>query len=493
MASDYKPQQKRTPQEDLECHYASRQIEQTDYLYPEFRLELIDGKFCVGGMLEGSRWLLKEALIGWGLESAIAFAPLDSWWEALRLAYEVSHQLPDEWLTWAEDLPIGADYREHWWPPLGSRYLGEHRWVRDRLRNSLSTAVSQATLGSCFGPNYGMQVEQHMFTPDMLMVGDVRLAENILHDCYIEDVADLVIEIVLPEKADIDEQMRRQYYEQGKVRHYWVVNPVTQQVQFWEWSTAGYQVRSLDSDGCYRGVPGLTFSPQLFWSTDEKVTAFTSIYQPRRWQLASEEGEELSWGSVPFEPVVDLAPSPISVYQFVAWCPETKLESGPFPLIGGQTGTRNAIAMLLMSLGLVETVQLMPGYEWVRVLRRIERQQQQNDKKRQAWWSHAQAKAKQLHSEYGVGGVGVIGDLLKSRPLHVWSEIHLVLWDVPQFGFGELRQHSAMPLRMMEVEWATPAEWQEICQQMVVLVGQWHGQEQPRCQKRLQFHWLNSR
>lgn len=328
MASDHKPQQKRTPQEDLECHYASRQIEQTDYLYPEFRLELIDGKFCVGGMLEGSRWLLKQALIGWGLESAIAFAPLELWWETLRLAYEVSHQSPDEWLTWAEDLPISADYRD-WWPPLGSRYLGEHRWVRDRLRNSLSTAVSQAALGSCFGPNYGMQVEQHMFTPDMLMVGDVQLAENILHDCYIEDVAELVIEIVLPEKADIDEQVRRQYYEQGKVRHYWVVNPVTQRMQFWERSTAGYQLRSLDSDGCYRGVAGLTFSPQLFWSTDEKVTAFTSIYQPRRWQLAYDLGEELSWGSVLFEPVVDLAPSPISVYQFVAWCPETKLEGGP--------------------------------------------------------------------------------------------------------------------------------------------------------------------
>ncbi len=243
MASDYKPRGQRTPQEDLECHCASRQIEQTDYFYPEFRLELIDGKFWVGGLLDGSRWLLKEALIGWGLESAIAFAPLDQWWEALRLAYGVSCQSPEQWLTWAEDLPIDADYREHWWPPLGSRYLGEHHWVRDRLRNSLSTAVSQAKLGSCCGPNYGMQVGQHMFTPDVLMVGDVRLAENILHDCYIAGVADLVIEIVLPEKADIDEQLRRQYYEQGTVPHYWVVNPVTQQTQFWEWSTEGYQAR----------------------------------------------------------------------------------------------------------------------------------------------------------------------------------------------------------------------------------------------------------
>ncbi len=236
----------------------------------------------------------------------------------------------------------------------------------------------------------------------------------------------------------------------------------------------------------------MTFSPSLLWSTDEKLPAFSSVHQPSRWQLAYEEGEEISWGSVLFEPVVDLVPSVIHVEQFVAWCPETKLESGPFPLIGGQTGTRNVIAMLLMSLGLVETVRLMPGYEWVRVLRRIEREQQQDAQKRQAWWSQAQAIAQQLHSEQGVGGVGVIGDLIKSRPLHVWSEIHLVLWDVPQFGRRGLQHPSAVPLEMMEVEWATPAQWQEICQQMVVLVGQWHGQEQPRSQKRLQFRWLNS-
>ncbi|MBW4694193.1 MAG: Uma2 family endonuclease [Lyngbya sp. HA4199-MV5] len=493
MASDNKSQGQRTPQEDLECHYASRQIEQTDYLYPEFRLELVDGKFLVGGMLDGSRWLLKEALIGWGLESAIAFASLDLWWEALRLAHDLPHRSPDEWLTWAEDLPIDPNYRENWWPPLGSRYLGEHHWVRNQLRNSLSAAVSQAALGSCFGPNYGMQVGQHMFTPDVLMVGDVRLAENILHDCYIEDVADLVIEIVLPEKADIDEGVRRQYYEQGAVPHYWVVNPITQQTQFWEWSTEGYQVRSLDADGCYRGVAGLTFSPQLLWSTDEKLPAFTSIAQPRRWRLAYEVGEEVSWGSVPFEPVVDLTPSNISVEQFIAWCPETKLEGGPFPLIGGQTGTRNAIAMLLMSVGSVETVRLMPGYEWVRVLRRIERNQRQDTQQHQVWWSQAQAIAQQLHNEHGVGGVGVIGDLIKSKPLHVWSEIQLVLWDVPErFSRGALEYPSALPLEMTEVEWATPAQWQEICQQMVVLVGRWHEQKHPRSQKRLQFRWLNS-
>ena len=51
-------------QEDLKNDYASQEIELQFWQQPEFRLELVDGQFLVGGTLEGSRWLLKEALIG---------------------------------------------------------------------------------------------------------------------------------------------------------------------------------------------------------------------------------------------------------------------------------------------------------------------------------------------------------------------------------------------------------------------------------------------
>ena len=481
-------------QQGLEYHCATQSIDQSECLSPEFRLELVGGQFLVGGTIAGSRWLLKEALIGWGLDAAIAFAPLDKWWEALRLAYEVPHQSMDEWLTWAEDLPLSPDYRDQWWPPLGSRFQGEHRWVRDSLRQALSAAVSQAGLGACFGPNYGMQVEADVFTPDIIMRGIERLPENTCHDCYMEGAANLVIEIVLPENADIDEQVRRRYYEQGRVQHYWIVDSVAQQVKFWQWSVEGYRLQSLDADGCYRGLSGLNFSPEIFWlPQQQRLPAFTSIWQQRRWEFRYEFGEEINWGSVPFTPIVDLQPHTIQAEQFIAWCPETKLEGGPFPLIGGsEVGTRNAIAMLLMSLGLVETVKLMPGYEWVRSLRRIHRQQQQDEGRRQTWKQQAQALAYRLQTEYQVGGVGVIGDLMRTQPLNFWSEIHLILWEVPE-KFDKWGFWNSLPqtprVRLTEVEYATKAEWQE-CQDMTVLVGNWQGQ-QPRKRKRLQFNWLD--
>jgi Uma2 family endonuclease len=489
----------RSPQEDLQCHYASQCIEQTYYLHPEFRLELVEGKFLIGGTLAGSRWLLREALLGWGAESAIAFAPLAQWWEALRIAYQVSHQCPEDWLIWAESIPI-ADTREGWWPPLGSQYGGKHRWVRDRLRQSLSSAVSQSGLGYCFGPHYGMWIGDHIFTPDMLMLEDVRLAENQFYDCYMRGAANLVVEITLPEHAELDLQVRRQYYEQHGVSHYWSINPVTQQTQFWLNTPNGYQARSLDPDGSYRGVPGLTFTPSLLWENQKYspnmplgLPIVTSEYHRRRWQLRDEEspwGE--SWDSVPFQPLVELEPTPIQPKQFIAWCPESKLEGSPFPLIGGKQGTRNAIAMLLMTLGLVETVKLLPEYEWVRVLRRIEREQQGDGQKRQEWWNQAKAIAQQLHREYQVGGVGVIGDLLQSRPLNYWSTIQLVVWDCPeQFSHWQIQQENRLPIRVSEVAWSSPAEWQAIEQNMSVLVGEWHAQERPNLSRRSLFYWLN--
>jgi Uma2 family endonuclease len=490
----------RSPQEELQCAYASQRIAQTYYLYPEFRLELVEGKFLVGGTLDGSRWLLKEVLVGWGADSAIAFASVEQWWEALRIAYQVPHQLSEDWLIWAESLPIG-DTR-YGWKVLGSQYGGEHRWMRDRLRHSLSNALSGSGLGHCFGPRYGMWIGDSIFTPDMLMLTDLQLAENCFYDRYMRGAANLVVEIVLPEHAKIDERVRLQFYQQHGVPHYWSINPVNQQVHLWLNTPEGYQIQSLDSDGSYRGVPGLTFTPNLLWADEKEfrslplgIPIVTSEMRRRRWYLGYEESESgESWDSVPFEPLVGLEPKSIQPEQFIAWCPECKLEGGDyFPLIGGSDrGTRDAIAMLLMSLGLVETVKLLPGYEWVRVLRRIELEQQGDRQKRQEWWKLAGAIAQQLHRDYQVGGVGVIGDLLQSAPLNYWSNVHLVLWNIPEEScYGEMQLPKNPHFQVTEVAGATPAEWQAINQNMSVLVGEWDAKERPDLHRRSRFYWLS--
>jgi hypothetical protein len=86
----------------------------------------------------------------------------------------------------------------------------------------------------------------------------------------------------------------------------------------------------------------------------------------------------------------------------------------------------------------------------------------------------------------------VIGDLLQSKPLGYWSELHLVLWDVPeQFSGANLRQTEDVRVHITEVGWATSAVWQRMHQEMTVLVGEWQRQEFPRLPKRLRFQWLD--
>ncbi|WP_031292189.1 Uma2 family endonuclease [Leptolyngbya sp. Heron Island J] len=500
MMSSFNKSNKPSPKQQLQYHCASQEIDLQFCQWPETRFELVNGQFLVGGSLEGTRWLLKEALLGWGLDAAISFAPLDQWWEALRQTYDLNCQSETDWLVWADSLPLSEDYRNSPNQPLGSRYIGQHRWVRDHLQAVLMSAVGRAKLGKCSGPNYGMQLGPDMLTPDLLMLTVQQLAQDIFHDYYVETPAHLVIEIVLPEQREVDEQVRRVMYGQAQVAHYWTVDPVEERFQFWQWTPEGYQSGQLDSDGCYRGVESLSFSPEIFWLGYEqdvspytqKLPAMTAKEQPRPWTIERMPGMELGYGTVPFRPVVDLMPQSISVEQFVSWCPETKLEGPPFPLLGGETGTRNAIAMALMSLGLVETVKLAAGYEWVRSLRQVARYQQADSQRREIWWQQAREVAVGLEAEHGVGGVGVIGALVEDRPLNRWSQIHLVIWDVPEdFNLWQFWQTlpQELPFELTEAVRALPGEWQEISGQMQVLEGDWHGYG-PRPQERMTFRWI---
>lgn len=499
MPSSNQPSE-RSPRQDLQNYCASQAIDLQFCQWPEFRLELIDGKFLIGGTLAGSRWLLKEALLGWGLESAIAFAPLEQWWDALRQAYEVSCQSSEDWLKWADSLPLSTVYRDEGYPPLGSKSAGEHRWVRDYLRQAVSTAVDRAGWGKCFGPNYGMQIGQSVLTPDVLLLTTHQLAQDVIHGYYTEVAAHLVIEIVLPEHSEVDRLARKALYEGAQVQHYWIVDPATQQLEFWQWSPEGYQLGGLDPDGCYRGLTDLSFSPDIFWLSfkesqspyTQQLSAFTATHQTRQWRLSKEPGCELSYGSVPFNPTVELSPNSISPEQFISWCPETKLEGPPFPLVGGgEIGTRNAIAMLMMSLGLVETIKLMAGYEWVRSLRHVARNQQQDSQKRDLWWRKAREIAQQLKVEHEVGGIGLIGSLIGDQPFNKWSEIHLVLWDTPKefktWRFFEILPDN-LPVKLTEAVRALPGDWQEISQRMQILEGTW-GAYGPRPQERMIFRW----
>jgi len=74
--------------------------------------------------------------------------------------------------------------------------------------------------------------------------------------------------------------------------------------------------------------------------------------------------------------------------------------------------------------------------EWVAALLAEEQAQLSDAGRRDAWWSVARQAAALLHERFGVSRVAVIGDLLRSEPLGFWSELSLVVWDLPKKEHG---------------------------------------------------------
>jgi hypothetical protein len=63
----------------------------------------------------------------------------------------------------------------------------------------------------------------------------------------------------------------------------------------------------------------------------------------------------------------------------------------------------------------------------------LEQRYSTDEERRQKARAVALEAARKLHEDYHVGGVGVIGDLIHPElPWNFWSEISLVVWDVPK-------------------------------------------------------------
>jgi hypothetical protein len=151
---------------------------------------------------------------------------------------------------------------------------------------------------------------------------------------------------------------------------------------------------------------------------------------PEKWRW-SKGG--VAWGDLPFDPRPELEPRPLRFEEFASWCGRAKFEMiDGKPLIDGRQGTRNVLGMLLRTFGLAEAVTVLHPSAWVTALEQAERQRAGDPALRDRWWSQVRAAARLLHERYAVGRVTVIGDLLRREPLNSWSDVTLVVWDVPK-------------------------------------------------------------
>ena len=409
---------------------------------PEAKLELIDGRLIVGNGLAGTRLLLAEILTGWGAAAAIALADRILCWEALRRAY------PEAPLTDDQGQPSRA--LQAWasqfayQPPtdLLTGRRGEdagHQRIRQTLRYQLWAVTQHSRCDRSLGPDFVMRLGDNGFTPDALLCRGESL--NRLHDYYLEGPADLVIEILLPDHADQDRAVKRRYYEQGGVPEYWLIDPASQQVTYLRRLNGTYRPCYPAADGIYRpaSMPGLAFYPERLWTFDPHAgplepVVFVSESQPEKGAAANSK-DGLGYGNLPFAPRLGLEPTAIHFDEYISWCPEAKFEYGNNRI--EIAGMREFLGLLLMTVGLMETVSLLPPRQWVEALLTAEEEERHDAARKEDWWRIAREVAALLRERFGAQQVAVAGDLVRDRPLNYWSEIELIARDLPSSAVSE--------------------------------------------------------
>jgi hypothetical protein len=400
---------------------------------PEPKLELIEGRLIIGNSLAGSRYYLPDLLRGWGTEAALAFAEPELWLTALQRAF-ASFTPPDAttplvaWHEWAETVVFTPSLA-----PAGPMATGPHYHARERLQAGISYACGVGGFGTSLGHDFVMRLGDDGFTPDGFLIG--RQATERLFERYLHGPADLVWEVLLPGQERADREVKLRAYEAGGVPHYWIVDPEAHTADFFRLEGGIYLRDQPDRDGCYRpvAVPGLAFVLDRLWqdghSWDARVfEAETPL--PRGWSHKPQEG--IDWDDVPFVPRPQLQPAALSFEEFASWCPRAKFEGdGKRTIIGGHRGTRNVLGMLLRTFGLTEAVTVLHPCAWLAGVERVADARRGDADRKARWWELARQAAARLRAEHHLPRVAVIGSLTRPEPLHFWSELSLVVWELP--------------------------------------------------------------
>lgn len=435
---------------------------------PEPKIELLDGKLCVGNGA-GNLQLLKHLVDGWGAQAALPMAAPAQWWQALHLGFmDFQPPAPDKpaavWHAWAAQLSYAPIL-----PPAGPMVDGKHRGVRQTLHMGLFGLARENRFAHVIGRDVIMKLGTDAHTPDVFLVGPDQCRG--LNDHYHDGPADLVMEVLLKGHERWDLELKRQKYEAGRIPEYWIVDPYTQSVQILRLDGTTYRVCQPQASGVYTSLvfPGLRFHLEKLWERNESFDLGDGVFSlhgtmPRVSRGFAKDG--VAWGDLRFDPCPALEPQLLSFREFAAWAPEAKFEliDGK-PWIGGTRGARNVLGMLLRTEGLARAVTVLHPREWIAELIQMAEERSADQERRRHWWQVAREAAAELREKFGFAKLSVIGDLLGPQPLNVWSDITLVAqelpkgrdtWEASHFLYKKYRDEP--DINLLSYEHATSAE-----------------------------------
>ena len=406
---------------------------------PGSKIELVNKQLIVGDSLTKSYLLLSQILRGWGIDALVALAPETLWWEALAQTFGTPK------VTSLDALDVSP--MQHWASQVKfsleiPKPEGSWRWADSELRSLLRMAMfglgsRYKKLGQSLGGGFVNRLGRDALMPDVLFFrGQPR---NELYEYYLNGPAEVIVEFVQPGCEDYIHTVKRSRYEAAGVPELWIIDQAHQQIDLLCLVEGCYQRQQPDVNGGYAvsSIPGLTFFPEKLWlSKDEREfppesALFQVLDDASRIECIHPigNGVDQSRGLLKFP--VRLEPVPIFFEDYIYWCPEAKFEFvDGRPDIGGREGIKGLTGMLLMTFGLVEVIKLAHPRDWIDALLKIHYYTTDPDHKT-AWWKLARDTAAFLREHFEIERIAVAGDLVSASTLNFWSELVLVVWQLP--------------------------------------------------------------
>ncbi len=170
----------------------------------------------------------------------------------------------DEFMEWADEdtLAEWVDGRVVMTSPASAR----HQDIGVFLTNVLAEHARTHDLGRVLVAPFQMRLPASGREPDVLFVAREHLGRVL--STRVEGPADLVVEIMSPESRVRDRGEKFYEYQEGGVGEYWLIDPDTRRVDFYQLDSDGiYQPVSPDADGIYRSraMAGLWVRVAWLW------------------------------------------------------------------------------------------------------------------------------------------------------------------------------------------------------------------------------------
>jgi Uma2 family endonuclease len=144
----------------------------------------------------------------------------------------------------------------------------KHVQLTGWIQSLLLIVVQQQQLGEVLGPEFMVRLRKGVKSrrvPDVLFVSSAR--KSLLKPTYLDGAPDLAVEVVSPDSVARDWREKFLAYEAAGVREYWVIDPLSRQMEVYVLKRKKFQVVASGKDGSVEStvVPHFRLNPNWLW------------------------------------------------------------------------------------------------------------------------------------------------------------------------------------------------------------------------------------